>query len=53
MRNEKQRKDQRNRLLVEYKDTNDVSFQKVAEIFSISRQRVHQIYWNEKRQKNG
>lgn len=45
MRNESQRKAERNSLLVEFRDTNpDKSFAEVAKVFSISRQRAHQIY---------
>jgi len=50
MRNEAQRLAHRNELLVEYKDTNpDLSFREVAEKFSISRQRAHQIYHTTKK----
>lgn len=43
------RKLARNELLTEYYDTHRISFRKLGkEIFNISGQRAHQIYWKEK-----
>ena len=48
-RYDKNRKPLRNAEIVRLYDTANLSFEEIGDLFSISRQRTHRIYWDEKK----